>query len=85
MAALATTAYGMSMSCHLSSVSLCWLANVSSGRIWAHDNTVLIFASRNLYSTDLRLGFPLGDANFRFGVGCFCVFRYQHVGIFCVR
>ena len=36
---------------------------------------------RNLYSTDLRLGFALGDANFRFGVGCFRVFRYQHVGI----
>ena len=29
-------------------------------------------------------GFALGDANFRFGVGCFRVFRYQHVGIFCI-
>ena len=36
---------------------------------------------RNLYSTDLRLGFAFGNTNFRFGVGCFRVLRYQHVGI----
>ena len=36
---------------------------------------------RNLYSTDLRLGIALGNTNFRFRVGCFRVFRYQHGGI----
>ena len=38
----------------------------------------------NLYSTDSRWGFALGDANFKIGMGVtqiFSVFRYQPVGI----
>ena len=37
---------------------------------------------RNLYSTDLHLGFTLGAANFRFGIECFGDFRYQHASGF---
>ena len=47
----------------------------------ANTNIWRFGTQRNLYSTDLRLGYTLGNANFRFGVGCFRVFRYQHVGI----
>ena len=36
---------------------------------------------RNLYSTDLRWGFALGNANFNLTQVISSVFRYQHVGI----
>ena len=58
---------------------------LNTDRKWTKRKNFAFGTQCNLYSTDLRLGFALGDANFRFGIGCFRVFRYQHVGILCVR